>query len=118
MTATLSFEALAEAEDDAWLVDPSAEEAVEQGAADGLAGLVADRLVADWASRREKALLRTPRGSSAPDRVHAKVRMEGAMVRRQLTHTEALIERLGEADRHIVRRAFADIARIAGAKPH
>lgn len=118
VTATLSFEALAEAEDDAWLVDPSAEEAVEQGAADGLAGLVADRLVADWASRREKALLRTPRGSSAPDRVHAKVRMEGAMVRRQLTHTEALIERLGEADRHIVRRAFADIARIAGAKPH
>ena len=118
VTATLSLEALAEAGHDEWFVDPSAEVDVERGAADRLAGLVADRLVADWASRRKKALLRTPRGSAAPGRVAAKVRKEGALVRRQLTHTEALIERLGEADRHIVRRAFADMAHIVGAKPH
>jgi len=46
------------------------------------------------------------------------VRDEGVLVRRQLTHTEALVERLGEADRHTVRRAFAEMARLAGAKPH
>ena len=41
-----------------------------------------------------------------------------SLVRRQLTHIEALVERLGEADRHIVRRAFADMARNVGAKAH
>ena len=116
--AMLSFEALAEASGDAWLADPAAEDAAERAAADGLAGLVADRLVADWAARREKALIRAPRGAAAPERVAAKVREEGALVRRQLTHPDALIERLGEADRHLVRRAFADMARMAGAKPH
>lgn len=116
--ATLSFDMLADKGADEWLVDPAAEAATEQAAADGLAAMVADRLVADWASRREKALLRTPRGSATPARVHAKVSEEGALIRRQLTHTEALIERLGETDRHTVRRAFADMARVAGAKPH
>lgn len=116
--AILSYEALADEGVDEWLTDPAAEEATEQAASDELASLVADRLVADWSSRRQAVLLRTPRGSAAPDRVAAKVRGEGALIRRQLLHTEALIERLGEADRHIVRRAFADMARIAGAKPH
>jgi len=116
--AVLSYEALAEDGIDEWLADPEAEIATEQGASDSLAGLVADRLVADWTARRRSALLRTPRGSAAPERVDAKVGDESALVRRQLTHTEALIERLDEADRHIVRRAFGDIARIAGAKPH
>lgn len=118
VSATLSFDGLADEGRDEWLVDPAAEEATEAAAADGLASLVADRLVADWASRREGALLRTPRGSAAPERVRAKVTEEGTLIRRQLAHTDALIERLGEADRHIVRRAFADMARIAGAKPH
>lgn len=116
--AILSYEALAEDGVDEWLADPAAEAATEQGASDGLASLVADRLVAEWSARRQSALLRTPRGSTAPERVAAKIVAEGALVRRQLTHTEALVERLGEADRHIVRRAFADIARAAGAKPH
>ncbi|HMN54811.1 MAG TPA: sigma factor [Sphingopyxis sp.] len=116
--AVLSLDALAETGGDDGLIDPGAEAATEQAAADGLASLVADRLVADWAARREKALLRTPRGAAAPERVAAKAHAEGRLVRRQLTHTEALIERLGEADRHIVRRAFADMARMVGAKPH
>lgn len=116
--AILSYEALADAGIDEWLVDPGAAEAAEQAASDGLAHLVADRLVADWASRRQSALLRTPRGASAPERVEAKVREEGALIRRQLTHTETLVEKLGEAERHIVRRAFADMVRVAGTKPH
>lgn len=116
--AMLSYEALAEEGVDEWLADPVAEEATEQAAAGELASLVADRLVADWSQRRQAALLRTPRGSAAPERVAIKVRDEGALIRRQLLHTESLIERLGEADRHIVRRAFADMARVAGAKPH
>lgn len=116
--AILSFEALVDEGIAEGLVDPAAEETTERAAADGLAGLVADRLVADWAARREKALLRTPRGAATPGRIAARVSAEGALVRRQLTHTEVLIERLGEADRHIVRRAFADMARMVGAKPH
>lgn len=118
IAATLSYEALADEGVDEWLVDPAAEEATEQAASDGMAALVADRLVAEWTSRRQSALLRTPRGAAAPARVAAKVRDEGVLVRRQLTHTEALVERLGEADRHTVRRAFAEMARLAGAKPH
>ncbi|SBV34505.1 Sigma-70 region 2 [uncultured Sphingopyxis sp.] len=118
VAAMLSLEALADEGMDERLADSAAEEAVERGAADRLAGLTADRLVADWASRREKALLRTPRGAAAPARVRVKLRAEGALIRRQLTHAEAPLERLGEADRHIVRRAFADMARHAGAKPH
>ena len=31
-----------------------------------------DRLVADWTARRRSALLRTPRGAAAPERVDAK----------------------------------------------
>lgn len=118
VTATLSLEALAEGGEDEWLADPGAEAATERAAADGMASLAADRLVADWSDRRRSALLRTPRGSAAPDRVAVKVAEEGALVRRQLTHIEALTERLGEADRHTVRRALADMARVAGAKPH
>lgn len=109
--AILSYEGLAGESDDEWLVDVAAEEATEQGAADRLAGLVADRLVSDWTARRRDALLKTPRGSAAPERVADKVREEGLLVRRQLLHVDASVERLGEADRHTVRRAFADMAR-------
>ena len=35
-----------------------------------------------------------------------------------LVDSTTLVERLGEADRHTVRRAFADMARLSGAKPH
>lgn len=116
--AMLSLEALQDEGMDEWLADPAAEEAVERGAADGLARLTADRLVADWAVRREKALLRRQGGSVAPERIRAKLRAEGALICRQLTHVETPVERLGEADRHTVRRAFADMARHAGAKLH
>lgn len=116
--AMLSFDALAADGDEQWFADPDAEAVIERGAADELAALAADRLVAEWSARRRSALLRTPRGSASPERVAAKVMEEGALVRRQLMQTDTLIERLGEADRHIVRRAFADMARAVGAKPH
>ena len=116
--AMLSYEALAEDGIDEWLADPDAEAAVERGASDGLAALLADRLVADWASHRQATLSRSPRGAAAPDRVAARVRHERTLVRRQFAYTDSLVERLGEADRHIVRRAIADMTRIAGAKPH
>src|SRR3546814_15861384 len=52
VTATLSFDALqAEGAED-WLADPAAEIETEQGAADNLAALLADRLVEEWAARR------------------------------------------------------------------
>lgn len=116
--AMVSLEALVGDGVDQWLIDPAAEEAAERAAADELARLAADRLVADWAMRREAVVMRTPRAAAAPDRARAKLSVERDLVRRQLSPTEALVERLGEADRHIVRRAIADIARQAGAKPH
>ena len=116
--AILSYEALAEDGVDEWFADPEAETATEQGASYSLGGRVADRLGAEWTSRRRSALLRTQRGAAAPERVGAKVAGEGVLVRRQLGHTDAPIERLGEADRHVVRRALGDMARVAGAKPH
>lgn len=114
--AILSYEALAGDGADDWLIDETAEGATEQGAADRLAGLVADRLVAGWSSRRQAALLKTPRGSAAPERIAEKVSEEGVLVRRQLLHVDALVERLGEADRHTIRRAFADMARHAATR--
>ncbi|WP_428685423.1 sigma factor [Sphingopyxis sp.] len=116
--AMLSFDALVEDGGDDWLADPEAEAATERAAADGLASRAIDRLVADWGASRRSALLRMPRGSAAPERVAVRVDEECALVRRQLMHTETLTDRLGEADRHIVRRAFADMARVAAAKPH
>ena len=116
--AMLSLDVLAADGDDQWLVDPDAEAMTERAAADELAALAADRLVAEWSARRRSALLRMTRGSATPERVAIKVAEEGALVRRQLMQTDTLIERLCEADRHIVRRAFADMARSAGAKPH
>ena len=94
--ATLSLDALVDAGADMWLADPLAEEAAERGAADCLAGLVADRLVADWAGRR-----RSRTGGR-----------ERALVHRQLTASEAP-DRLNESERHVVRRALADIVRHA-----
>lgn len=96
--------------------DPGAEEAAERAAADRLAALAADRLVADWAARRERALMKTPRGAAAPERIAAKIGAEGALVRRQLLHVDALVERLSECDRHTVRRAFADMARYVATR--
>lgn len=98
--ATLSLDALVDAGADMWLADPLAEAVAERGAADCLAGLVADRLVADWAGRRR---------SRTGER-------ERALVRRQLTASEAS-DRLNESERHVVRRALADIVRHA-AEPH
>lgn len=112
--ATLSLDALVDAGDDGWRADPAAEAAAEQGAADGLAGRLADRLVGEWATRRRRALMRGARA----DRVEARAAAEQALVRHHLTVTEAA-EKLRESERHVVRRAFADMIRHAGgAKPH
>lgn len=110
VTATLSLDALADEGADDWLIDPAAETATEQGAADDLAMLVADRLVGEWAARRRAGLLRATRGDG--DRVDARVAGERALVRHQLMVTGAA-ERLRESDRHVVRRALADIVRHA-----
>ena len=115
VTAMLSLDALEEDADD-WLVDPAAEPATEQGAADGLASLVAERVVSEWAVRRRAGLSRASRADG--DRIEARVAAEQALVRDQLMVTDA-VERLRESDRHIVRRAFADMVRHAGLKkPH
>lgn len=115
VTAMLSLDALGEGADD-WLVDPAAEPATEQGAADGLASLVAERLVGEWAARRRAGLSRASRADG--DRIEARVAAERELVRNQLMVTDA-VERLRESDRHIVRRALADMVRHAGLKkPH
>ena len=110
VTATLSLDALQADGADDWLVDPAAEAATEQAAGDGLAGLVADRLVAEWAARRRTTLSRTSRADN--DRIEARIAVEKALVRDQLRVNEAA-DRLRESDRHIVRRALTDIARHA-----
>lgn len=110
VAATLSLDALADDGMDDWLIDPVAESATEEGAADGLAMLVADRLVGEWAARRRAGLLRSPRGDG--DRIEARVAAERALVRHQLTVTDTA-DRLRESDRHVVRRALADIVRHA-----
>ncbi|AJA11265.1 sigma-70 region 2 [Sphingopyxis fribergensis] len=116
VTAMLSLDALEEGGDDNWLVDPAAEPATEQGAADGLANLVAERLVAEWTARRRAGLSRACRADG--DRIEARVAAEQALVRDQLMVSDA-VERLRESDRHIVRRALADMVRHAGLKrPH
>ena len=115
VAAIVSLDALQDDGDDMWLVDPAAEEATERGAADGLADRVADRLVGDWAARRRAGLARASRDDS---RVEARVAAEQALVRGQLMRTDA-VERLRESDRHVVRRAIADMVRHAGAaKPN
>ncbi|MDO9368695.1 MAG: sigma factor [Sphingopyxis sp.] len=110
VTATLSLDALQEEGADDWLADPAAETATEQAAADGLAMLVADRLVGDWAERRRAGMARTARVEG--DRIDARVAAERALVREQLMVNEA-VDRLCESDRHIVRRALADMVRHA-----
>ncbi len=113
--ATLSLDALLDDGADGWLADPEAEAATEQAAADGLADLVADRLAGDWAARRRTALMRS---AALPERIEARVSAEQALVRRQLGPVDAAAERLRESDRHIVRRALADMIRHAGTKMH
>jgi hypothetical protein len=116
VTATLSLDALCDDGADDWLVDPAAEAAAEQGAADSLAALVADRLVGDWAVRRRAGLSRGTGGDSK--RIMVRVAAEKELVRHQLIVTEAA-DRLRESDRHIVRRALADMIRhTAGRKAH
>lgn len=112
VTAMLSLDAL-EADGDDGLVDSAAEPGTEQGAADSLAILVADRLVSDWAERRRAGLSRGFRADG--DRIEARVIAEQALVRDQLMVTDA-VERLRESDRHIVRRALADMVRHAAVR--
>ena len=100
---------------DAWLTDPAAENATEKGAADSLAALLADRLVEAWASRR-RARLGESRGDE--NRLEARLTAEKKLVRHYLMVNDAA-ERLRESDRHIVRRALADIVHHAPVrKPH
>ncbi len=109
VTATLSIDALQAEDGDEWLLDPAAEIGTEKGAADNLAALLADRLVEDWADRR-RAKSSASRADGA--RMDARLATETDLVRRHLTVSDAA-ERLRESDRHIVRRALADIARHA-----
>ncbi|APZ99990.1 RNA polymerase subunit sigma-70 [Sphingopyxis sp. QXT-31] len=81
------------------LVDPDAELAVEGRASDYLAGRLADRLADDWAQRRDGEW----------QRGKAKLAAQHSLVRRHLTAVDPA-GRLSESHRHIVRRAFADIA--------
>ena len=111
--AMVSLDAILDAGGDGWLADPAAEIAAEQGAADGLAKLAADRLADAWAMRRRRALVRGSRAAPSSGRVDARVAAERALVRHQLTAVEAT-ERLRESERHIVRRALADMVRHAG----
>lgn len=116
VTATLSLDALCDDGADDWLVDPAAETAAEQGAADSLAALVADRLVGDWAARRRAGL--SPGTGGDGKRIAVRVAAEQELVRHHLMVTEAA-DRLRERDRHIVRRALADMIRhTAGRKVH
>ena len=108
VAATLSLDALQDEGADDWLIDPAAEMATERGAADDLAERVTERLVSEWAMRRRAGLLRSSRG----DRAETRIAAEQDLVRHHLTVTEAT-ERLCESDRHIVRRAVADMARHA-----
>lgn len=108
VTATLSLDALQADSADDWLIDPAAEAATEQAARDSLAALVTDRLVGEWAARRRTTLARASRADN--DRIEARLAAEKALVRGQLRANEAA-DRLRESDRHIVRRAVADISR-------
>ena len=116
VTATLSLDALQDEGINDWLADPAAETATERGAADMLTERVTERLVGDWTARRRAALRRGARGSD--DRIEIRVAAELEMVRHHLTVADAAA-RLCESDRHIVRRAIADMARHAALrKPH
>lgn len=104
--ATLSLDALPGEDASEWLIDTAAEPGVERAAADHLAGCAAERLIGEWADRRASAL----RGGDR--RVAARIAAESALVRRHLTFIESA-DRLRESERHIVRRALADIVRHA-----
>jgi RNA polymerase sigma-32 factor len=105
--ATLSLDAGA----DAWLADAEAEGAAEAAASNRLAHRCADRLVRDWAMRRRALLMRHRAGLPVETRVEA----EAALIRRQLVDTDSGGQRLSESERHIVRRALADIAQRVAA---
>ncbi len=107
--AMISLDALqAEGADD-WLLDPAAEPATEQGAADNLAERLADRLVEDWAKRRRARPCASRRDGY---RQESRLAAEAKLVRDHLMASEAA-GRLRESDRHIVRRALADMVRHA-----
>src|SRR3546814_11437439 len=78
---------------------------------DNLAALRADRLVGDWAARG-RARLSAPRGGERG--FYARLATEKALVRHHLTVSDAAA-RLRESDRHVVRRALADLAHPASA---
>ncbi|MGH6696155.1 sigma factor [Sphingopyxis sp.] len=109
VTATLSLDALQEEGADAWLTDPAAEDDTEKGAADNLAALFADRLVEEWASRRRTRLCAS-RGDES--RLETRLAAEKKLVRHHLMVSDAA-DRLRESDRHVVRRALADIVHHA-----
>ncbi|SNS88560.1 sigma factor [Sphingopyxis indica] len=111
--APVSLDALCDAGADEWLADPEALAATEARASDRLAARCADRLIAEWAARRGATIRSTDREGR-----RSRLATEGALVRHQLLDVEAVTARLCEADRHIVRRALADIARHAGTTAH
>ena len=109
--AMLSLDAFSAAEADAWLADANAELAAEAAASNRLAHRCADRLIGDWVTRRRAFLMRHRAGLP----VDARVSAEAALVRRQLLGTDSAAQRLNESERHIVRRALADIAQRVAA---
>jgi len=111
--AALSLDALAAAGAAAWLAEPGAQDAAESHASERLARRCADRLLDDWTARRRAALARQPRAA----RVESRVAAEAALIRRRLIDVETETRRLSESERHIVRRALADIAQRVAAKP-
>ena len=105
----MSLDALQEDGADEWLVDDAAEPATERAASDHLAARAADRLVSDWAGRRGAGM----RGYDG--RIAVRLAAERALVRGHLTAI-GTTERMHESDRHVVRRALADIVRHAATR--
>jgi len=109
--AALSFDTLVATGAEAWLAKPGAQEAVEADASERLAQGCADRLLDAWTTRRRAALARQPCAA----RIESRVAAEAALIRRRLIDVETETRRLSESERHIVRRALADIAQRAAA---
>ena len=106
--APLSLDALCDAGANDWLADPEALSATEGGASDRLADLCLQRLVADWRARRGTAI-RDPE-TTRRDR---KLEADRALLQRHFLDVDSIPARLCEADRHVLRRAIADMARHA-----
>lgn len=111
--APVSLDALCDAGAGERFADPEALAATEARASARLAARCAERLIAEWAARRGATLRSADREGR-----RRRLATESALVRHQLLDVEAVAARLCEADRHIVRRALADIARHAGTTAH